>query len=73
MEKEIINVIRDDKGIKLTVRQGTEGYDIIQSALMLIHTAFTVEGFVEIKTEEQVNTAFEDLKTMYKKEYMKEG
>ena len=72
MEKEIIKVIRTDKGIKLTVKQGVAGYDVINSALMLLKTAFTSEGFIPIDTVEKVDTAFEDLKRMYKEEYMKE-
>ena len=36
MEKEIIKVIRTDKGIKLTVKQGVAGNDVIHSALMLL-------------------------------------
>ena len=72
MEKEIIKVIRNNKGIKLTVKQGVAGYDVIHSALMLLKTVFTAEGFIPIETDEKVDTAFEDLKRMYKEEYMKE-
>ena len=70
MEREIIKVIRTDKGIKLTVKQGVAGYDVIHSALMLLKTVFEGEGFIPINIEEQVDTAFEDLKRMYKEEYM---
>lgn len=71
MEKEIIKVTRNDKGIKLTVKQGVAGYDVIHSALMLLKTVFTGEGFIPIDTEEKIDTTFEDLKRMYKEEYMK--
>lgn len=72
MEKEIINVIRTDKGIRTTVKKGVAGYDVIHSALMLLNTVFTGEGFIPIDTEEKIDTTFEDLKRMYKEEYMKE-
>lgn len=72
MEKEIIKVIRTDKGIKLTVKQGVAGNDVINSALMLLKVVFTGEGFPPIDTEEKIDTTFEDLKRMYKEEYMKE-
>lgn len=70
MEKEIIKVVRTDEGIQLTVKQGVAGYDVIHSALMLLKTVFTGENFIPIDTEEKINTAFEDLKRMYKEEYM---
>lgn len=72
MEREIIKVIRHDKGIKLTVKEGVVGYDVIHSALMLLNTVFTGEGFIPTDTEEKIDTTFEDLKRMYKEEYMKE-
>ena len=72
MEKEIINVIRTDKGIRTTVKKGVAGNDVINSALMLIKTVFTGEGFIPIDTEEKVDTAFEDLKRKYKEEYMRD-
>ena len=70
MEKEIIKVTRNDKGIKLTVKQGVSGNDVIHSTLMLLKTVFTGEEFIPIDTDEKVDTAFEDLKRMYKEEYM---
>ena len=70
-EKTILEMKKDDEGIVGTIKKGTTGYDILQSILLLLNETFTGKDFIKIETVDKVDMAFEDLKRMYKRDYLK--